>query len=166
MKNSAKLVVAVIALSLGACASSGPRQVVPQYFVDAVVIKTDKAANICYVTNKKGSKKGSALAGGLIGGVAGGLLGNLVGGGSGKTIATVVGTGLGAAAGASMAVSSDYKPREGEKLKCESNGYDAVLTYRHPESSLAITETRRFSSRPKTKSRVNIPVYGEPVWVQ
>jgi outer membrane lipoprotein SlyB len=162
----ARSIIAVTALTLGACASSGPRQVVPTYYVNAVVVDYERAPKVCYVRNSKNSTKGSALGGGLLGGVIGGVIGNQFGGGDGKVVATILGTGLGAVAGSAIAVSSDYKPREGEKLDCKRNGYMAELVYRHPESGLATTEHRNFEDRPSRNGKVNIPVHGQPVWVQ
>ena len=151
MKSHIKsIIVAVAALSLGACATM-PK--VPVYQVNAKVMSVTKAPEVCTEEIKKTKSKTSKK---VAGGIIGGLLGNQFGSGNGRKVMT----GLGAIIGVSAATD---RPKKKGKLVCKSDGYIAKVTYIHPESQRKMIEDLPLKSRTRAEW-VTIPVHGEPVY--
>jgi outer membrane lipoprotein SlyB len=138
------IIIALSALSLTAC-SSVPK--IPYHSVDARVIKSSYAPEICRYKDSGGNIIGSAAIGGAIGGLAG----NQFGSGKGKAIMTV----LGVVTGVSVGISTSKKDKS--KLVCKSDGYVATLMYSHPVSGSVITVNRAFYKRPR-HNMINILV--------
>jgi outer membrane lipoprotein SlyB len=134
--------IAVLALSLGACASS-PRT--PIYYVDAQVLKVERAPEVCRY------KRSGGDGGALIGAIIGGVIGNQIGSGNGRKLATVAGVAIGAGAGA--------KGRKSDKMKCKRNGYLATVAYMHPTSKMYITTSVPLERHTRAKF-IEIPVSG------
>lgn len=151
MKSHIKsIIVAVAALSLGACATV-PQT--PVYQVNAKVMSVTKAPEVCREEVKKKKTKTSDQ---LIGGGLGALIGNQFGSGDGRKVMT----GLGAILGASAATN---RPKKTGKLICKSDGYIAKVTYIHPETQRKTIEDLPLKKRTRAEW-VTIPVRGEPVY--
>jgi outer membrane lipoprotein SlyB len=134
------IIIATVALTLGACASA-PRK--PVYYVDAQVLKVTPAPEVCRY--KKKSNGGNLLLGALIGGA----IGNQFGSGGGRKLATVGGALLGATA------ASDGG-RE-DKMGCRSDGYLALVAYMHPKTNMYVTT--RVPLKERTRAQyIEIPV--------
>ena len=105
------LTATIVALGLGACATSPPSPNVPSYSQGSVGSVQPAAYNntgsVSSIEVIRGNSSGVSPVGTVIGAVVGGVLGNQIGEGRGKTAATVVGAAGGALAGNAIAKRGD-----------------------------------------------------------
>jgi uncharacterized protein YcfJ len=138
MKQLKCLFIGLVTLTVTACASTGT----PMYYVDAKVIKKERAPEIC-------EKKDDGNA--LIGALLGGAVGNQFGKGKGRVAMTAVGAVIGANS------QTERDPRKRGKMTCKRNGYINTVAYIHPVTQQMVTTTVK-TDRWIRGDYINIPV--------